>query len=307
MPASPGSIPWFPHEGPHPPRPPGRMSDTPTYPDAPPDPRIERRLPWISALLSALLHALLLLLLLSAEPPVVTNPQGAASGGRVRVNFIGEPAQQEQPAPVSPRPTPAQAPTPPSKAVVRERSEPRKPVMEARFIEPPAEPQPESRDSQDTSADSQAQAPASSSPAPAQRRPETWTGRPPGLLEEDISPDDGQARGPANRQGTQADMAAGEPSMEVGGYQIVYDLLAEERLRTWMEQGMKELSIPLPGTRFRMVCPAEVALKRESSKCRLVDPNDPEMQAIGDARQVITVMYVYRRGELVWRGPGPYR
>ena len=102
-------------------------------------------------------------------------------------------------------------------------------------------------------------------------------------------------------------MAAGEPSMEVGGYQIVYDLLAEQRLRDWMDKGMKELSIPLPGTRFRMVCPAEVALRRESSKCRLLDPTDPEMQAIGDARQVITVMYVYRRGELVWRGPGPYR
>ncbi|KAF1690648.1 hypothetical protein CSC64_11035 [Pseudoxanthomonas koreensis] len=268
---------------------------------------MDRQLPWISALLSALLHALLVLLLLSAEPPVVTSPQGAASGGRVRVDFIGEPAGSEQPAPPSPRPTPAPSTPPPAKAVVRERSEPRKPVLEAKFIEPPAEAQPESRDSPDTAADRQAQASASSSPAPAQRRPHAWTGRPPGLLEEDISPDDGQARGPADRQGTQADMANGEPSMQVGGYQIIYDLLADERLRTWMAAGMKEVSIPLPGTRFRMVCPAEVALRRESSKCRLLDPNDPEMADIGDARQVITVMYVYHRGELVWRGPGPYR
>ena len=102
-------------------------------------------------------------------------------------------------------------------------------------------------------------------------------------------------------------MSQGEPSMEVGGYQIVYDLLGEARLRGWIEQGMKEVSIPLPGTRQRMVCPAEVALRRGSSKCRLLDPGDPAMQAIGDAREVITVMYVYRRGELVWRGPGPYR
>jgi hypothetical protein len=283
------------------------MSDASKHPDAPVDPRIERRLPWISACLSALLHALLLLLLLTADPPVVSTPQGAASGGRVRVDFIGEPAQAEQPAPVSPRPTPAQVPRPPSRAGLRERTEPRKPVLEARFIEPPSEPQPESHDRPDTPGDSQAQAPASSSPAPAQRRPETWTGRPPGLLEEDLAHDDGNARGPSNRQGTRADMAAGEPSMEVGGFQIVYDLLAEERLRGWKEQGMEEISFPLPGLRSRMVCPLEIALRRESGKCRLLDPNDPGMQAIGDAREVVVVMYVYRRGELVWRGPGPYR
>ena len=40
------------------------MSDTSTPPGLPPDPPIERRLPWISALLSVLLHALLLLVLL---------------------------------------------------------------------------------------------------------------------------------------------------------------------------------------------------------------------------------------------------
>ena len=101
------------------------------------------------------------------------------------------------------------------------------------------------------------------------------------MLDEDVSDDDGPTRGPVNRQGHWNDMAAGEPAMEVGGYQIVYDLLAEQRLRTWMEQGMKELSIPLPGTRYLMVCPAEVALRRESSKCRLLDPGDPEMEGIG--------------------------
>ena len=101
-------------------------------------------------------------------------------------------------------------------------------------------------------------------------------------------------------------MAPGEPNMQVGGYQIIYDLLAEQRLRTWMEHGLKELSIPLPGTRYLMVCPAEVALRRASSKCRLLDPDDPELADIRDARQVITVMYVYHRGEMVWRGPGPY-
>jgi hypothetical protein len=127
------------------------------------------------------------------------------------------------------------------------------------------------------------------------------------MLDEDVADDNGRARGPADLRGNQADMVAGEPAMEVGGYQVVYDLLGELRLRMWMENGMKELSIPLPGTRYLMVCPAEVALRRESSKCRLLEPEDPELESIGDARQVITVMSVYHRGERVWRGPGPYR
>ncbi len=100
--------------------------------------------------------------------------------------------------------------------------------------------------------------------------------------------------------------------MEVGGYQIVYDLLSEEKLRAWMDgakevDGKKELSIPLPGTTYLMVCPAEVALRRGSSKCRMLQAGSPELQDIGDARQFVIVMYVYRYGELLWRGPGPYR
>ena len=148
---------------------------------------------------------------------------------------------------------------------------------------------------------------ASGSPAYAQRNPR-WTGRPPGLLEEDLGPRDaGTTGGAAEDPGTQRDMSGGEPSMDIGGFQIIYDLLAEERLRTWQAAGMKEISFPLPGLRQRMVCPVEIALRRGSGKCRLLEPTDPQMQEIGDARQVVVVMYVYRRGELVWRGPGPYR
>ena len=283
------------------------MSDTSLHPDARAEPRVDRLRPWISALLSALLHLAMLLVLLHAAKMTVTPPQGAASGGRVRVDFVGEPSGEEQPAPVQPRPTPAQKPTPQRKAAVRERVEPRKPVLQAEFIEPPEQAQDRVQDSHQPPADSRTQAPGASSPAPAPRRPQAWTGRPPGMVEQDRSHADGRASGPANRQGRFNDMAAGEPSMEVGGYQIVYDLLAEARLRGWMEQGMEEISIPLPGTRQLMVCPAEVALRRGSSKCRLVEPDSPELQGIGDARQVVTVMFVYRRGELVWRGPGPYR
>ena len=56
-----------------------------------------------------------------------------------------------------------------------------------------------------------------------------------------------------------------------------------------------------------MVCPLEIARRRESGACRLLDPDDPEMSGIGDAREVISMHRVYRRGELVWRGPRAYR
>ena len=107
---------------------------------------------------------------------------------------------------------------------------------------------------------------ASGSPAYAQRNPR-WTGRPPGLLEEDLGPRDaGTTGGAAEDPGTQRDMSGGEPSMDIGGFQIIYDLLAEERLRTWQAAGMKEISFPLPGLRQRMVCPVEIALRRGSGR-----------------------------------------
>ncbi len=245
----------------------------------------ERVQPWAAALASALLHLLVLLLLLHSTPPVVTTPQGTAGGGRVKVDFVGEAPPSPTPARQPPGPKQDDARKKPARPTARRQADARKPVPEARYIEPPA----------------------ASPPEGMQRRSQAWTGRPPGWLPRETSPDDGRASGPVNRNGYRNDVAAGEPAMEVGGYQIIYDLLGEARLRTWMEQGMKELSIPLPGTTYLMVCPAEVALRRGSSKCRLLPPDAPELQSIGDARQVVTVMYVYRRGELVWRGPGPYR
>ena len=95
--------------------------------------------------------------------------------------------------------------------------------------------------------------------------------------------------------------------MELGGYLVYYEVLSEAKLRAWADQGMKELSIPLPGTRYYMICPLEIALKRGSGKCRALDPNSPEMDAIGDARKAVTMLQVYKQGELVWRGPGPYK
>jgi hypothetical protein len=54
-----------------------------------------------------------------------------------------------------------------------------------------------------------------------------------------------------------------------------------------------------------MVCPLEVALRRGSSECRMVDPDSPQLKVIGDARDVINIQRVYHLGEMVWSGPGP--
>lgn len=144
--------------------------------------------------------------------------------------------------------------------------------------------------------------------APVVRRPETWTGRPPGLLDEDVADNrDGLSSNPSNSGGHRRDVQSAEPSLEVGGYQVYYDLYSQTRLRQWMDAGIKELFIPLPGTRYLMVCPAQIAIERGSGKCRLLTPESPELASLGDAREVITMIQVYRRGELVWRGPGPYR
>lgn len=128
------------------------------------------------------------------------------------------------------------------------------------------------------------------------------------MLEEDLAPENaGLTRSPAIERGRRNDPVIAEPSLEVGGYQVYYDLLSETRLRAWRDQGMTELFLPLPGTRQYMICPLETALRRESGACRLLDPDSPELETIGDAREVINMQQVYRQGELVWRGPGPYR
>src|SRR5690606_27286245 len=77
-----------------------------------------------------------------------------------------------------------------------------------------------------------APAPAASPPEPAQRRPYVW-GRPPGVLPEDLAPANaGLARSPAIEQG-RSNAAAAAPELEVGGYQVYYDLRNENRLRAW--------------------------------------------------------------------------
>jgi hypothetical protein len=128
------------------------------------------------------------------------------------------------------------------------------------------------------------------------------------MLPEDLAPENaGLARSAAIDTGRRNDASTGAPSMEVGGYQVYYDQRSETRLRAWRDQGMTEIFLPLPGTRRYMVCPLETALKRESGPCRLLEPDSPELKTIGDAREVINMQKVYRLGEEVWSGPGPYR
>ena len=84
------------------------MSDTPSRPVAGATPRMERLQRWIAALASVLLHAAFLAILLYAAKMTVTPPQGASSGGRVRVNFVGESGQPEPTPPAPPSPVPPQ-------------------------------------------------------------------------------------------------------------------------------------------------------------------------------------------------------
>jgi hypothetical protein len=268
---------------------------------------------WAAVLVTALLHLLMLLLLLHSNPPLVSTPQGSSGGGRVKVDFVGEAPPSAQPSEVTPQAKPNKSKRAQPKPTTPRRSDNRKPVAEARYIEPPSEPE-----QQEQPTPQQTQAPAAPPPAasPSEsvpRRQQSWTGRPPGSLERTTAVDDrGRSAGPGNDSGRRVDRSAGAPAMEVGGYQIVYDLISEEKLRTWMDgatevDDKKEISIPLPGTTWLMVCPAEVALRRGSSKCRMLASDAPELGDIGDARQFVIVMFVYRYGELLWRGPGPYR
>lgn len=289
------------------------MSDAPLRSASRAEPLVDRLQPWIAALASALLHLLFLLALLYSSTPTLTPPDsGSSSGGRVKVDFIGQTRQDDRRPPSPPPSTPAP----------RERTRPRKPVVAAPVtspvqstrvtqaddpVPPNEKPQPAPSPPEEAAAQRPTQAPAASPPTPAWRRSATW-GQPPGLLPEDTAPTNaGLDRGAARRPGRGRDVAAGEPSMEVGGYQIYYDLQSETRLRTWRDQGMTELSFPLPGISQYMVCALEIVMRRGSGGCRLVEPDAPEMGAIGDAREVVSVIRVYRRGELVWRGPGPYR
>ena len=259
----------------------------------------DRLQPWVAGAATVLLHALLVLLALMAEPVTMANPDGGAGGGRIDVTFIDEPTAIPSPPP--PRALRPQRPAEPPRPDPAERPDPsRLQVTEVvRAAEPPPPEDPP-------------QQPAAAPPPPSRhpgRHPSqrAW-GQPPGTMREQHAPvNAGSTPTPVVAQGRGRQVATAEPNMQAGGFQVIYDLVSETRLRGWRDAGMTEVFLPLPGVRQLMVCPLETALRRESGPCRLVEPDDPELARIGDAREVIAMNQVYRRGELVWRGPGPYR
>ncbi|MGJ4803604.1 type II toxin-antitoxin system RelE/ParE family toxin [Luteimonas sp. SDU82] len=286
------------------------MSQAPRLADARAEPRIERLQSWIAALLSVLLHLACLLLALLAPPITTSTPQGASGGSVTLVDFIGETPPQPLPTRAAPASPERASPAPP--AASRLQSTP-VPLAEAPVPPVASDPAQAQRPSPSPAQPSAAPRPQAavappSAPSPASRRPQHRWGQPPGMLPRETAPvHAGPTSGPDNDRSRRRDSPSAQPSMEVGGYQVYYDLASERRLREWRDQGMTEVFIPLPGTRDYMICPLETALRRESGPCRLLPPDAPELEAIGDARQVITMHQVYRRGELVWRGPRPYR
>lgn len=284
------------------------MSEASTRPGVGTAHRIERWQPWIAGLLSGVLHVLLLLLAMLMPPVPVTSADSAAAGSRVEVNFIGETPPHPIPSPpvdTAPASRPAEA------APARRRLQPppienaEEPVLPDAIAQSDADTasrNPQSEQRPDTPAPS-----AAPPPPTTQRRSRTW-GQPPGMLVQETAPVNmGTARSPTPSRGTRGQSTSSGPSLEVGGYHVYYDLFSEERLRAWRDQGMTELFLPLPGTRQYMVCPLETALRRESGECRLLEPNDPELANIGDARKAINMQRVYRQGDLLWSGPRPYR
>ncbi|HRN61386.1 MAG TPA: type II toxin-antitoxin system RelE/ParE family toxin [Luteimonas sp.] len=268
------------------------MSKASSRADARAGPRIERYQSWIAALLSVLWHLLLLVIAMLSPPITVSTPAGADAGGTMLAEYVGVTPPPPVPAPVT---APPSEPARPSRAPSR---------LRVTQVERADDPVP--HEVPDDAAQTRPPAPAAAAPPTPRRSSRAW-GQPPGMLRENTSPvNTGPGRGHAAASGRGRNASTG-PSLDVGGYQVYYDTRSETRLRAWRDQGITELFLPLPGTRQLMICPLEIALRRESGQCRLLPPDAPELADIGDGREVINMQQVYRRGERVWSGPGPYR
>jgi len=244
-------------------------------------------------LVTALLHLLLVLLVMWSPPITMTTAQGGDTGGSLDVTFIDEslrPPPRTHPPPVRPVPPRKHIKAAPKASRIRTTL-----VMQADDPVPP-----ESVDTSD--------APSTSpeTPGEAAQQPTHVWGQPPGMLPQDVTrASTGLDRGAATARGNGTSSTGA--SMAVDGYEVYYQLVRENRLRALRDQGMTELFLPLPGTRRLMVCPLELMLRRDSGACRMVEPDSPELKSIGDARDVIDMQEVYKLGEKLWSGPGPYR
>ena len=229
----------------------------------------------------------------TAKPPIsTTTPSGRAGGSAMEVTLLDE-ARAPQPEPIPPvrKPVFPAKPKPP-RAVERPLPVP---VVQATIPMPPVAP------------DTSTEPPAAAAPPNAAndaaeveftvhaRRDDN--ARANAALAAKLRGNGGRSNAPE---------PAG-PSIGVDGFHVYYELADENLLRAWRHQGMTELFLPLPGTRRLMVCPLEIALRRGSGNCRMVEMDSPELRNVGDAREVIDIARVYQWGEMVWSGPGAYR
>ena len=249
--------------------------------------RVQR---WTAALVSALLHMLLLLVML--DPPItITAPQSEAGGSAMNVTLIDEtlPPSPSPPEPVPPKkPKAPRATQRPLPTQVAQATEPMPPEAADTSTAPP-EPPDATRDTVEVN------------------RPAHVWGQPPGMRPDAAAANAALAAKLGSNRGRSNNAPPVGPSVEVDGFHVYYELVNETRLRAWRDQGMTELFLPMPGTLRLMVCPLEVALRRGSGACRMIEKDSPELKSIGDARVVINVERVYQWGDMVWSGPGPYR
>lgn len=259
--------------------------------EGPPD-RTERVHRWTAALATVLLHALLVLLVTRPpEPATPATPRGGG-GSRMDVSLLDDtraPPPHDPALTVRP-PVPVTRPKAP-RAIPRP---PSVPVVQGVVPMPP--------EAADT-------APAATAAAPEPPRRDTAEiGFPMRTRPNDADQANAALAAKLGRNRGPSDEARPVgPNVGADGFEVYYNLFDETRLRAWRDQGMTELFLPMPGTRRLMVCPLEVALRRGSGACRMVEMDSPELKSIGDAREVIRVQRVYQRGVMVWSGPGAYR
>lgn len=247
-----------------------------------------------AVLVTVLLH-LLLVLLVTLPPPLTTaTPHGEANGSRMEVRLLDQALPQAPPVPPEPVPAvrkPASIKKPKAARVIKRA--PATPVVQATVAMPP-----EAADTADTQA-------AASPDAQADNTVVDFPSRT--RMDEAARANAALAAKLGGHRARSDNAPPAGPNMGVDGFHVYYELADENRLRAWRNQGMTELFLPLPGTRRLMVCPLEIALRRGSGKCRMVEMDSPELENVGDAREVIDIARVYQWGEMVWSGPGPYR
>ncbi len=265
--------------------------------------RIERVRRWVAALLSVLLHVLLILLLMSPpEPITMTTPPGQAGGSAMEVTLIDESLSLPPPAPEPMHRKPVHHKRPKTSRPIA--PIPPTPVVQAAIPMPP-----QVADTSDTPTKPPTTEPEpSDAPHDTAEHPATDWAPPTRMRQDDNARANAALAAKLGRnRGRSNNAAPAGTNMGVDGFHVYYDLTDENRLRVWRKQGITELFLPLPGTWRLMVCPLEVALRRGSGECRMVEMDSPELKSIGDAREVIDVQQVYHLGDKVWSGPGAYR